>query len=141
MDYSRYSRKELDTLAPGSPELMQRLAEMAIDVKFEMHAAVAAKFKEIAAAMNAVGHELRETPNSKPGEIDYAQGEKPNPFYLCCDTTISSGYIGTSVCDASMEDQVRWETDWTQSRQKPNKALEPTSTSVTDRAAHAPRQP
>ena len=90
--------------------------------------------------MNAVGHELRETPDSKPGEIDYAQGEKPNPFYLCCDTVISSGYTGTSVCDASTEDQVRWETDWTQSR-KPNKALEPTPTSVTPPAAQESRQP
>lgn len=124
MNYARYSRKELDDLAPGSTELMQRLAEMAMDVKFELQATVAAKFHEIAAAMNSCGHALGETPDSKPGEIDYAQGEKPHPFYLCCDITISAGYAGTSVCDASIEDQVRWEKNWTRSRQEPKNAQE-----------------
>jgi hypothetical protein len=133
MNYTRYSRKELEALAPGSAALMQRLAELAMDVKLDLHAAVAAQFKEVVTAPNAVGHELRETPASRPGELDYAQGNRPHPFFLGCDITISSGYLGTSACDASIEDQTRWEKDWARSQQGPDKAPEPTSGMVTTR--------
>ena len=116
MDYKRYSKQALDALPPN--ELRRRLAELAIDVKAELHATVAAKLEEIAAALNAGGHELRDQVSTELGHVDFAQGEKPNPFYLCCDAVISSGYKGCNVSDASIEDQMQWEAEWKRAQKK-----------------------
>jgi hypothetical protein len=114
MNYTRYSKEALDALAPQSDELKRRMVELAVDVELEMHATIAAKFREIVENLNSTGHELRETSSSKAGEIDYAQGEKPHPFYLCCDTVISSGYSGTSPCNAHpVDEEEQWKKERT----------------------------
>jgi hypothetical protein len=108
MNYARYSKKALDVLPPRSAELKQRIVELRTDVMMELHAAIAAKFREIVNHLNAFGHDLHEDSSSKPGDIDYAQGERPNPFYLCCGTTISAGYRSTSACDVAPENEKEW---------------------------------
>jgi len=97
MDYSKYSKQAFETLASGSPELKLLVMELRDDVRLALHAAVHERFKEIVSSLNGVGHLLTETPKSKAGEIDFSQIEDDETyvFYLCCDTTISSGYRGT----------------------------------------------
>jgi hypothetical protein len=112
MDYTRYSKEALDALPLGSAALQRRMTELAIDVQFELHAVLNTKLKEVASRLNAMGHELRETESSRPECIDFAQGEKPNPFYLSCDPVISSGYLGTSACDAPIDEHVKWQKEW-----------------------------
>jgi len=126
MNYARYSKEALDALPPHSQELKRRIVELRVDVQLELHATVAAKFREIVAQLNSRGHDLQEESRSKPGGIDYSQGEKPNPFYLCCDTTISAGYAQTNCCEAPPENEEewskqgamaeRWEEEWFQRR-------------------------
>jgi len=118
MNYARYSKQALDALPPGSAELKRRVVELAVDVKLELHAAIAAKFREIVASINSLGHDLRETSKSKEGEIDFAQGADPCLFYLCCDTTISSGFHGTSGIHATPEEQEKWQEEWACFREK-----------------------
>jgi hypothetical protein len=108
MNYARYSKEALDALPPQSAELKRRMVELRMDVMLELHATTAAKFREIVNHLNALGHDLHEAGGSKPGDIDYAQGERPNRFYLCCDTTISAGYRATSVCNVPPENEKEW---------------------------------
>jgi hypothetical protein len=126
MKYPRYSKEALDALPPHSQDLKRRIVELRVDVQLELHATVAAKFREIVAQLNSHGHDLREENRSKPGEIGYAEGERPNPFYLCCDTTISAGYAQTDCCETPPENEEewskqgamaeRWEEEWLQRR-------------------------
>ena len=82
MNYARYSKEALDALPPHSEELKRRAVELRADVMLELHATIAAKFREIVNHLNACGHNLCADSRSKPGDIDYAEGERPNPFYL-----------------------------------------------------------
>ena len=117
MNYARYSKQALDALPPRSLELRRRIVELTVDVKLELHATVASKLREIVETLNSLGHDLHETSRSKAGEIDFAQGERPNPFYVCCDTTISAGYSGTYLCDAAPEEEGQWAKEWTRNEQ------------------------
>jgi hypothetical protein len=109
MNYARYSKEALDALPQHSAELKRRVVEFRTDVMLELRATIAAKFREIVNHLNALGHDLHEESTSKPGDIDYAEGERPNPFYLCCGTTISAGYRSTSACDVPPENEEEWE--------------------------------
>jgi hypothetical protein len=96
MNYARYSKEALDALPPGSAELKRRVVELAVDVKLELHAAIAAKFREIVESFNSLGHVLSETSRSKAGEIDFAQGadqqkaeSSPQALQLCLSSVMS----------------------------------------------------
>jgi hypothetical protein len=117
MNYARYSKEAFDALPPQSAELKRRIVELKTDVMLELHATIASKFREIVTQLNALGHDLHEDSRSKPGDIDYAQGERPNPFYLCCGTTISAGYRATSVCDVPPENEEEWTKEWARAEQ------------------------
>ncbi len=126
MNYARYSKEALDALPPQSTELRRRMVELRMDVMLELHTTIAGKFREIVSHLNALGHDLHEDRTSKPGDIDYAEGDRPNPFYLCCGTTISAGYRSTSACDVPPENEEewtkqcamaeQWEKEWLRSR-------------------------
>jgi hypothetical protein len=105
MNYARYSKEALEKLPPRSAELMRRIVELRTDVMLELHATIAVRFREIVEHLNSLGHTLCEQRDSKPGSIDYAEGKRPNPFYLCCDTVISAGYRGATIHDILPEDE------------------------------------
>lgn len=123
MNYARYSKEALDSLPPHSAELKRRMVELTTDVKLELHATIAAKFREMVNHLNALGHDLREDSRSNPGDIDYAEGERPNPFYLCCDTTISAGYRSTSACDVPPENEEEWTKEWANAEERQKERL------------------
>ena len=104
-------------LPPHSAELKRRIVELRVDLMLDLQATTADKFREIVNRLNALGHDLREANGSKPGHIDYAEGERPNRFYLCCDITISAGYHATSACDVAPEDEEEWRKQWAKAEQ------------------------
>jgi hypothetical protein len=108
MNYARYSKEAFDALPAHSAKLRRRIVELKTDVMLELHSTIASKFREVVTQLNSLGHDLHEDSRSQPGNIDYVEGERPNPFYLCCDTTISAGYRSTSACDVPPENEEEW---------------------------------
>jgi len=101
MDFKKYSKQQFESLGLNSPAARRLADELQDDVNAEIHATILPAFLNIVERLNALGHRLEMSDESRVGDITYRDEPIDEQCYLrlACDTVISAGYADTRTID------------------------------------------
>lgn len=109
MDYTEYSKAAFEACNGEGPRLLRLLDQLDQTILSDLQDCIANRMSEIAAALNAQGHQLkRNTELEELGSTDYCEthGAENCGFRIASDLTISLGYYGVWRDDPALRDDL-----------------------------------